>query len=112
MWAELKAYMPAHSQSVMSAPKKQFAEEPIPTETRREVERETALTEDARRPPTMIPGVANPHAVSDGADFYRRLYRPHGKRWVTVGVWVFFVLLPGLTALLILYALIRRFFGG
>lgn len=94
----------------MSEHKKTIAREPVPAETRREVEREISLIEDTRRPPTMIPGVANPHMVEDGADFYRRLYRPHSKRWVTVGVWVFFIVIPGLTALLTLFSLVRRLF--
>jgi hypothetical protein len=93
----------------MPEQKKQIATQPIPAETWRGVEREAELIDAARRPPTMIPGAANPYVVEDGANMYRRLYRPHRKRWVTVSVWIFFIFIPALMALVCLYSLVRRF---
>jgi hypothetical protein len=95
----------------MSEQNNTIATRSIPAETQRTVEREAAVIEASRRPPTMIPGAANPRVIEDGANFYRRLYRPHRKRWVAVSVWIFFVLIPALMALFWVYAMLRRLTG-
>lgn len=93
----------------MSGQTKHNATQRSPAETQREVVRQQTRAEETRRPPTMIPGVANPQTVTDGANFYSRVYRPHSKRWVRVSVWIFFIILPSLFALLGVFNLVRQF---
>lgn len=59
----------------------------------------------------MVPGAGNPHLIEDSVAFHRRLYRPHSKKWVTVSVWIFFILIPALMTIAGIYSFISRLIG-